>query len=267
MKTRSFRLSELQDAFLAEIRGSDSGFSLKINPISSLAPKECIDIYSKGYFARLTEALGETFESIWWVLGDEDFFELTTQYIKENVSEEFDLSDYGEGFPDFLASLRRNSEIPFLQDLGRFEWAFKNIFHKRSRDFRQVEWSSGIENARLILSDSAVLLTSRFSVYEIWKRRAQPIETLNDVDWSRAEHLVLFKANSQVNIRIVASDAFMVIRDLASGKTLESSIDGLITDYKDISPDRVQSIFATVSTLGIFSIEEERIIKKDINDR
>ncbi len=189
------------------------------------------------------------------MLGDEDFFALTTQYINENVSEEFDLSDYGVGFPGFLATLRRNDEIPFLQDLGKFEWAFKNIFHKQNLDFRQLEWSSGIENARLILSDSAELLTGRFSIYEIWKRRSQSIETLNEVDWSEAEHLILFKANSQVNIRKFSSDEFMVIKNLASGKTLENSIEVLMAEHKDISPERVQSIFTTISTLGFFSRE------------
>ena len=261
MKTKMRQLGELQENFLDAIKGGRSPFSEAINPIASLTPTECIEIYSKGYFARLTEALGETFEATWWVLGDEDFFELAGQYIKTNPSEVFDLSEYGFGFPDFLASLKQNDEISFLQDLAKFEWAFKNIFHKQNLQSPMVGWPAGAESTKLILSDSAMLLTSRFSVYEIWKRRAHPIETVGEVDWSQPEHLVLFKKDSQVNVRILEADELLVMRHLSNGQTLEASIEALIAEYKEITPERVQSIFATISTLGIFSIETNEMIK------
>lgn len=260
MKTKMPQLGELQENFLGAIRGQSSTFIGEINPIASLSPTDCIEIYSKGYVARLTEALGETFEATWWVLGDDDFFELADQYIRANPSEAFDLSEYGSDFPDFLASLKQNDEISFLQDLGRFEWAFKNIFHKRNLQPLKVGWPAGVEKIGLTLSDSATLLTSRFSVYEIWKRRAQPIETVGEVDWSQPEHLILFKKDSQVNVRTLAADEFLVIRHLSNGQTLEASIEALMAEYKGITPERVQSIFAVISTLGVFSVESHEVM-------
>ncbi len=255
MKAKIHNLGEIQERFLEAIRADVSRFSGEVEPIASLTPKECVEIYSKGYVARLIETLGETFEATWWVLGDEDFFELAAQYIKTHPSQVFDLSEYGSEFPDFLATIKQNDEISFLQDLATFEWSFKNIFHKRNLKTSQIDWSARAKDTRLVFSDSAILLANRFSVYEIWKRRTQPIETVGEIDWSKPEHLVLFKNNSQVNIRILAADEFLVMRHLSNGQTLEASIEALIADYKELTPERVQSIFSTVSGLGVFFVE------------
>ena len=255
LKTKTLQLNDLQEKFLDAIRSDSSTLSHEIDPIASLTPKECVEIYSKGYLARLIESLGETFEATWWVLGDEDFFELAGQYIRANHSEVFDLSEYGSDFPEFLASLKQNDEISFLQDLGRFEWAFKNIFHKRNLESLKVAWPTGTGSAKLVLSDSATLLASRFSAYEIWRRRTQAIETVGEVDWSQPEHLILFKNDSQVNVRILSADEFLVMRHLSNGQTVEASIEALIAEYKEITPERVQSIFSTIAALGVFSVD------------
>ncbi|MFX5734457.1 DNA-binding domain-containing protein, partial [Acinetobacter baumannii] len=84
--------------------------------------------YRRGYRARLTEALGETYEAVWRVLGDEEFFSATRSFIAEEPSRSYNLSDYGQRFPDFL-SARYQQEAGFLGHLAHLEWAFKSCFH------------------------------------------------------------------------------------------------------------------------------------------
>jgi hypothetical protein len=51
-------------------------------------------------------------------------------------STSYNLSDYGASFPDFVEgqafnSLNLSSDAPFLGDLARYEWEFKNLFHEK----------------------------------------------------------------------------------------------------------------------------------------
>ncbi len=48
----------------------------EIVPGGSLSAKAALDVYRTGHIVRLTEALGETFEAVWWVAGDTHFFRL-----------------------------------------------------------------------------------------------------------------------------------------------------------------------------------------------
>ena len=70
-----------------------------------LTAAEAVEVYRGGYPARLTEALGETYEICWRVLGDEAFFAAAHDYIARAPSRTHNLSDYGADFPEFLESL------------------------------------------------------------------------------------------------------------------------------------------------------------------
>src|SRR6476619_4133535 len=73
-------------------------------PGGHLSEKEAFEVYALGYKARLTESLGETYESIWKFAGDQIFFEVCEDYISRQSSISYNLNDYGFTFPDFLKS-------------------------------------------------------------------------------------------------------------------------------------------------------------------
>ncbi|MGE0525585.1 MAG: putative DNA-binding domain-containing protein [Bdellovibrionales bacterium] len=250
------RLRKLQESFFNAIFKSDSSFLSDINPISDLSTTECLEIYSRGYLARLTEAIGETFEATWWVLGDDDFFLLCSDYIKSAPSNFYDLSDYGNGFPEFLAKQKQSVEIPFLVDLARFEMGFKEIFHKGNISAQATDWTHSTGNGdsfRLKISPSALLMESRFPVYTIWGSRAESVESLTSVDLSQAEHILMYKQKSQVFVRLLESDEFALMSALAQQKPLENALDCLIRACPETTPERVQKVFSTVAQLGVFS--------------
>ena len=88
-----------------------------------------VGVYRTGHIVRLTEALGETFEAVWWVAGDEHYFQLAKEFLLAHPSASYNLSDFGISFPNFLDKRQPFSDLPFLADLARFEWLFKEVFH------------------------------------------------------------------------------------------------------------------------------------------
>lgn len=157
-------------------------------------------MYRDGYLSRLTEQLGETFESVWWVLGDELYFSLAGEFIRGHRSSSHNLSDYGQEFPDFLGSAPAAAEFPFLVDLARFELGFQRLFHTAChaglppREWEQVD----PERTRFVFGEAVMLHRADFAVSEIWKLRKGPQQSPTGMDWSRPEAVVLHKLGGRI---------------------------------------------------------------------
>ena len=253
------QLKVLQEAFYQALRREKNDLSLMISPIGNLSESACIDIYANGYSARLVEALGETFEATWWTLGDDTFFALSKEYVSKNVSHSYDLSDYGDRFPEFLEQKIADHEIDFVADLARFEWSFKDIFHKPNLvptpDLLSRLQQDGSDSLRL--SSSAKLFESPFSVYEIWKRRGQAAEAMAGIDWKKSDHLLLYRHQSKVFVHSFDAPEFLLVRELAAEKPIADSL-SIASNGICLSPEQVQATFAQIGSLGVFSVKERR---------
>src|SRR4051812_47348056 len=116
------RLEEIQNGFVqSAFGGITAAFAGSVKGGGKLTPAEAVGVYRDGYPARMTEALGETFEACWRVLGDEDFLEACRIYSRAAPSVSHNLSDYGGSFPEFLDD-RFKKQAPFIKDLAVLEW-------------------------------------------------------------------------------------------------------------------------------------------------
>ncbi|MDO8494631.1 MAG: DNA-binding domain-containing protein [Deltaproteobacteria bacterium] len=155
------RLADFQKRFVRSVlrSKSDPALAKTIRPGGTLpGPAAVLKVHREGYFARLTEQLGETYEAVWSVLGDQKFFQLCREYIRKHPSIFYNLSDYGAEFPLFLEKQKEAKKFPFLPDLALFEWGFKEVFH-------------GAE---------PLVFTSEYQILPIWRRRAEKEQTIED---------------------------------------------------------------------------------------
>ncbi|HEX4924641.1 MAG TPA: DNA-binding domain-containing protein, partial [Bdellovibrionales bacterium] len=141
----------------------------RLKPGGRLTLRAALGVYSGGYVARLTEALGETFEAVWWVLGDREFFALAKAFIAGNDSRTYNLSSYGEAFPAYLRHAGPPS-APFLHDLARFEWLFRESFNEPPpAPFDHAELHLLHERSDVVLKfqKNVRLFSAPYSVYPI----------------------------------------------------------------------------------------------------
>ena len=87
-----------------------------------------LGIYSDGYSARLTEALGTNFPVLAQLLGEADFGELAAAYIRSHDSTYASIRYYGGLLAEFLAKDPTYSAIPILAELAQWEWAMTEAF-------------------------------------------------------------------------------------------------------------------------------------------
>ena len=245
------KLSETQNLFkkMTLIPGSDEGLSLK--PPRNLSMRNAFEIYHQKYIGRLTEALHDTFETVNWSLGNELFRKICKNFIETEPSVSYNLADYGETFPEFLKVSSHAKGIPFLYDLARFEWMFKNLYHRPSPDPLPVEQIQDFMRASdysLKFVDAMEVFDSPYAVSEIWARRKEPSYMFEDIPWEQPEHLLLYKKDHRIHIMPIGPIESRVIRALQEGQSVSATL-GLFSN--ELNSEKIKQIFHLMMRAGI----------------
>lgn len=194
-------------------------------------------VYQRGYVARLTETLGDTYESVWRVLGDELFFETCRDFISANSSQSYNLSDYSVKFVDYMISHPATADFPFLPDLAHLGWLHKEVFHGaddiglagEELMSRLSEDASGIQ-----LTGNFEVIKSNYRLFDIWK--ALQNEAALPEGWQASQNIALYKMENQVYLREVSAAETEFFENLQSGMDV-------LDACEKMQPQEITSLF------------------------
>ena len=244
-------LEKLQRRFVRSITfKTDPDLASGVAGGGKLSSDEALGVYRDGYPARLTEALGETFEACWRVLGDEDFFKVTRAYIARFPSSSHNLSDYGVSFPEFLESRPESETAPFIGDLARLEWAYKEIFHAKAHASLEpaVLAAKARPDAVFKFGSAVRVMSFPHKVYLIWKRDRSNDAALTPSDWEGTERLVLYKnQTNEVFVRRLAEPEHAALSALQAGRPLAEAL----ASVEGLAPEDVKDLFVFLSDSGL----------------
>jgi hypothetical protein len=103
----------------------------------ALSGLERLEIYNRGYFARLVECLREEFPVLAHALGEATFDEFAVDYLQRYPSRSYTLNLLGAKFPRFLEETRPEDDTndgtgvnwpDFLIDLAQLELTYSEVF-------------------------------------------------------------------------------------------------------------------------------------------
>jgi hypothetical protein len=116
-------LLEVQRAFAgALLREYDRGVWPYIAEDAFSAP-ERLRIYRNTCRATLVQTLRMTYPAVERLVEHEFFEHVAGKFVERHPARSGYLNEYGAEFPVFLAGLEAAGELPYLADVGRFEWA------------------------------------------------------------------------------------------------------------------------------------------------
>lgn len=243
-----YSLSEFQKQFSKAILQNQCTEELlqDIVPAGKLKnPQAVLSVHRRGYIAALTEQLGETFEAVWWALGDEEFLRASEQYIFSHPWESYNLIHYGEEFPDYLQKMY-GTKIPFLKDLAHFEWQFRTVFHLLNNEpigEDKIKLLQSGSRVRLILTPSLNFSRSEFAIYSLWKQREGKADGKEQIDIDQSENCLLYKKNHQVFIYVIESSALDLIEFLSKFEGAYQDCLEIYSQKYPVSPQLVQNVF------------------------
>ncbi len=142
--------------------------------ISSDNAHERFKTYSDTVYNALSECLMVTYPGVWELLGKECADSVANAYCSQfkNLPNSGNLEEWGRDFPEFLASLKPLSSLPYLPDYATYEWK-RNQVYKSKRppvaDYSQLQDidEESVAKVRLELIPARALFSSKFPVDKI----------------------------------------------------------------------------------------------------
>ena len=167
-------LSDIQSAFIhAVIADESSGIGAMVTATSP-APARRLQIYRNNFLISLSSALAATFPVLQRLVGERYFDQAARRFACEHPPKVAMLSQYGEDFPAFVASLTGSDDFAYLAHVGAFEWAINHAFHADDampEDAASFEEIPASQQGELVLAPhpSARLVGSSYPVLDIWR--------------------------------------------------------------------------------------------------
>jgi hypothetical protein len=162
--------ADLQAEFEAALRGAAVPAQVTAREPDEVARR--FAVYRNNVAVSLTEALRQRFPVIERLVGSDFFRAMALHYAGENRPETPVLAEWGQGFPDFLASFPPLAAFPYMADVARIEYARGRAFHAADRAAIDPQAFLGADpiSLRLALHPSVLLLHLSCPAVSIWAR-------------------------------------------------------------------------------------------------
>lgn len=197
-----------------------------IAPSATLSSLERIDIYRRGYHARLIECLADDYPVLQHALGEEAFEALSRAYIAKHPSQAPSLNYFGR----FMADFCRSQPLPepgFAADLATLEWAIVLSIHAPTADAIGFEDLGQVPNerwpgARFRVNPSLKILHLDYPVNAYLQAFRQGKPAL--VPAARRGSVAVYRTGRNVWRLELEPTMVTLVESLANGVTLEEGL-------------------------------------------
>lgn len=230
-----------------------------VSPSATLSALDRIDIYRRGYHARLIECLVDDYPVLQHALGEEAFDALCRRYIAQHPSRAPSLNEFGRHMSEFC----RGEALPnpvFAADLASLEWAVVLGIHSPTapaigfEELRQVpaeRWPS----ARFKLNPSLRVLRLTYPVNAYLQSYRD--DEAPSMPAPRKNAVAVYRTGRSVWRLELELTLMKLIESLAGGATLEAGlgeVQALLSDRSEEDAARtVSRCFQHSVSSGLFS--------------
>lgn len=189
-------LNELQNAYRSYLLGGEPGGLAAAVVENSFDATERLRIYRNNFLVSLGDALNTNFPVIRQMVGDDFFAQAARAFILQSPPSRPCLFEYGEGFPEFLAGLPEMAGLPYVAEMGDFEFARIAAYHAPVEALLTDAAIARVPPEKLAelpirLAQHVRLLAVRFPILELWQAHQTPDPDLAKIDMSLRPHTLL----------------------------------------------------------------------------
>jgi hypothetical protein len=198
---------------------------------------EHIGIYRNTVFSNYRNALGATFAVVKQLVGAPFFNAAVDAYALAIPSTCGDLNVYGSDFPEFLAGYPHASDLPYLADVARLEWAVDAAARATDTADLPDALLAALANVpasqavalRFTLDPSCHLLRSPFPVLRIWQAHQPGFAGELNVAFDAAQdYLLVRREEGAVIIERLPPGDHALLRTLNDGGDLAAALDAAV---------------------------------------
>jgi len=225
-------LMSLQDKFQAYLLQDNHDIDDCIVGTESVPIDVRLMIYGQAYRSRLIDALAATYPVLKKYLGDDDFYQLTEEYLDAYPSTYRSIRWFGDQFSAFLQHHSHYSVQPYLAELALVEWTMTLVFDAASSPIlTEVDINSlpdsAWETLRIQFIPSLHRLSLFWNAIEIWQAISDGGELLEPVASSLPVHWILWRKGLIHHYASIAEDEAFAMTKMAEQHTFVLLCEGL----------------------------------------
>lgn len=219
-------LREIQIRFAEAVFNPESVVSGVPILAKGLSSERRLRIYRNNVFTSLKEALRASYPIIVRLVGEGFFDHAAARYIRDYPPGSGNLHDFGGQFAEFLAACPGASELNYLPDVARLEWAFQQVYD--AAESAQLSLaalaevpSDRYEELRFQPHPASRLLASDYPILRIWQVHQPECrgETTVDLSLGGIQLLVIRRA-LEIEIEPLSRGKYALLKALREGRTL-----------------------------------------------
>jgi len=229
-----------------------------VKPSKTLSSLERLEIYRRGYHARLIECLADDYPVLQYALGEEAFEALCRKYIARYPSTGPSLNYFGR----HMSALCRTEQVPaFCADLATLEWAVVVGIHARTAPALGFEELGKIPperwaGARFVANPSLSILRLDYAV-NAYLQSFRNGEAPTAAPTAQKNVVAVYRTGKAV-WRLELDPALVtLVEALAAGATLEAGlgqVQALLADRSEAEAAAlVSTCFRHAVSSGLFS--------------
>ena len=226
-----------------------------VGPDRGPAPRR-FAVYRNNVVSALANAIGGSFPAVRRIVGEDFFRAMSRAYVLSEPPRSPVLLGYGATFPAFIAGFTPAASLPYLPDVARIEYAWRESYHAGDTEPLEAAALAGVAEValptlRFDLHPSLRLVRSRYPALTVWRMNASDVP-LTPVDFSVAEDALIVRPNAEVEVRIVPPGGAAFVSALAAGGTLLSAAEtAQAADERFDLAGNIAGLFAAGALAGI----------------
>ena len=224
-------LSDLQQAFAADLWGDDLHRMQGLIVDDHLTAARRFNVYRNNFRISLTDALGAIYPVVEQLVGPEFFGSMADRYIRSHPSRSGNLHNLGFALADFLGRFEAASELPYLPDVARLEWAYHEVFHAPAPQSFEPKALADVAaesypELRFDLGPACRLVHSTYPIFRIWRVNQEGHEGDKTVNLdSGAEAVLLVRPELEVELWRIDPAESALLETLGSGSSLGEAVE------------------------------------------
>jgi hypothetical protein len=225
-------LDRLQNTIARAVLGAPQFGLSPLLEAGSADPIRRLRIYQNNTRASLTSTLIAVFP-VTARLVDERFFRyVASEFIRFHPPTEPRLVRYGAAFPNFLRTFEGLTEMPFVAETARLEWAIAEALDAASLPATTIGTleSAGEATPELVLQPSLRFVISHWPVLSIWSAHQDGSDPESlDLGSRKPQRVALWRSGDNVRFSLLTSPEFSFRFSLKAGLGLEKAVARALT--------------------------------------
>ncbi|KAB8043667.1 DUF692 family protein [Janthinobacterium rivuli] len=188
-------------------------------------------LYRGNLSAAWRRTLGHAYPVVLALVGEDFFGGLARAYGRQYPSDSADLNQFGDRFADFLATFPHISDLPYLPDMARLEWAVHLAHYAADAQGLAPEALAALhpdqlEARRFSLHPACVLLASDWQVAALWQAHQEGEgQGMFPQDLPAASCALVCRPRWKAQVLVVDAAAHAALLALQRGQTFGAALD------------------------------------------